>query len=131
MKILKVLVLLLVITACAPYPHKGYYELNDAIAHAKTDEESEYYKARLDQFEKDANAAVLFYERRAKCHNGTDKFGEQTMWLCQSHHSTPRDPGRKPFKDVVDQVNAYRRDKYACGCANRADVMRGLFGRRY
>jgi hypothetical protein len=117
------------LVGCAPYPHVGYYELDEAIAHAKTSEESRYYKAKLDQFNSDADAAVLFYERRSRCNKNraVDRFGERTMWLCQSHNSRPRDPDRRPFKDIVDQVNAYRRDKWACGCASRREVMSGLF----
>ncbi len=131
MKAINILILLLVLAGCAPYPHVGYYELDEAITHAKTTEESKYYRAKLNQFNEDADAAVLFYEARSRCNSNraTNRFGEPTMWLCQSHNAKPRDPDRRPFKDVVDQVSSYRRDRWACGCALRVDVMRGLAGR--
>lgn len=101
--------------ACAaPYPHVGYYELDDAIASAETQEEADYYRHRLDVFEDQADKAVLFYEMKHSCLTNSDRNGE-TVWFCRDH--TPRNTHRRPFKDIEDTVKTYRREHLSCWCS--------------
>lgn len=118
------LIILVFLAGCAPFPHVGYYELDEAIETAETTEEKEYYEGRLEVFEDTAIKAEKFYENKYACEAGhMDRYGSEVVWACEE---VARNLKRRPFTDLEDMVRTYRNEKYYCGCVSKSTLLNAL-----
>lgn len=63
---------LVFLSGCAPYPNVPYYEIDEAIADAETEEEADYYRGRAAAIEEKAEKAGIFLEAWGACTRSTD-----------------------------------------------------------
>ena len=100
--------LILLLTACAPYPHVGYYDMDTAIANAETPEEKAWYEKQLARFERDAVRADELILAKQLCKLKTD-----CIWFCQYRSINPN--RHEPVLDTLEKkVTWYRRTRGSC-----------------
>lgn len=96
--------LLLTLEGCSGYPHKGYYELEEAIEKAETTEEREHYSKQADRIEMEVEKAQLFIEQYDFCLANSTKCKVVCVW----HGPYLRDPFNFERHDVSDIEKLYR-----------------------
>ncbi len=108
MKYTLIVLLLFLLCSCAPYPHVGYYEMDEAIRTAETPKEKAYYEKKLESFEQTVIAADEFIMNREACYRMTACHME-CVW-----YSIAKDPDRINFKDLNYKARWYRSVRTAC-----------------
>lgn len=104
------------ITGCVPY--MTYYEMEDALEIAETQEEKDVLRKKIDKFEEDAESARLYFDRKRACTAGTD-----VTWYCDDVLSVEE----RRIRDLDGLVRAYRREHHQCGCVKTHALVDALY----
>ena len=91
------ILVLVFVYGCAPYPNLPYYQLDDAIANAKTPEEKAYHKKRQRAIEDTAIKATRFLGQLSLCRSAA---GCQTQ--CFFSGPVPSDVLNPKPEDIDD-----------------------------
>jgi hypothetical protein len=94
----RIVVSLLLLAGCSPYPYVPYEELDDAVAMAETDEEAEYYRGRIESWETQAEEASLWLDEWVGC-----EASKECWILCEYRGVTPPSRGSNPRDNRVDE----------------------------
>ena len=100
-----VLMAVVILFSCSPYPRYSYYELDAAIANAETEEEREYHRKRRESIEKTAMEAGEFLRQLRWCNADIN-----CQVLCSFYGITPSDamdPDPEDVKGVDKLVKWY------------------------
>lgn len=92
-----------VLVSCTPYPQKDYYELEEAIELATSEEERAYYEARQDHIEKEVMKAEQFLTELGYCYADRN-----CIPVCQWQYSYMEDPFDFFVHDITDIEKLYR-----------------------
>ena len=90
--------------SCSQYPQYGYYELDDAIARAETEEEREYHRKRLERIERMVLEADKFLMALKYCSSDPGC----VVWCDGRAGARDLDLDRREFDDIDDLVRWYR-----------------------
>lgn len=96
--------LMLALTGCAEYPDKRYYELDDAIRAAETQEEKDFYEKKARRMEQGVEEAQRFIEQYNIC---LARGNSCEVWCSWSGPSL-RDPFNFKKHDISDVDKLYR-----------------------
>jgi hypothetical protein len=109
------MLLSLLLPACAP--SLTYSEMSEQYLVTEDPEEKAALRERIEKFEQDADASILFFESVSAC-----AASKEHVWFCRG--DTMVSDFEMFHADIDKRVRIYRRLRRSCGCAERDEVLK-------